>query len=397
MESLRLKLIFAGVGLQFLIAYLILNVDTVRYGFKKVSLAVGCLKEATLAGTSFVFGFLGGGTAPFAFAEGKGIGDTFIFAFQPLPMIMVISALSMLLFHWRILPVLVKMFSWGLRKTLNIGGALGLCAAVKVFLGQTEAPLVVRPYLSKFSRSELFTVMTAGMATTSATIILLYAHFLKDTISDPISHILTASIISIPAAITISRVLIPHEGEHTSGDMVMPYKFTGSMDAVSQGATDGIKLFLNIIAMLVVMIALVALFNMVLALFPSFRGSPVTLQGILGYVFAPVTWMMGIPWSEATTAGNLLGTKTILNEVIAFINLSKLSKGILSDHSNIIMTYALCGFANLSSIGIQIGGLGAMVPERRTEIISLSAKALMAGTIASCMSGTVVGLLWWLK
>lgn len=387
------KFVVLGLLLQVFLAFLITKITIVQNGFLWVSEGINKLKCATCEGTKFVFGYLGGGDVPFLMKDGA---NPFIFAFQPLPMVMVVSAISMLLFHWGVLPLIVRSFSWALRKTLNIGGALGVCAAAKVFLGQTEAPLLIRPYLSQFTRSELFTVMTAGMATTSASIMILYGQILESTIQHPISHILTASIISIPAAITISRIMIPQTGEDTSGELVLPYHFSGAMDAVSQGASDGMKLFLNIIAMLIVALALVALVNYILGTFPDFNNEVVTLQRLLGIFMAPVTWLMGIPWEEAKAAGNLLGTKTILNEVVAFIDLSNL-KSALSPHTNLIMTYALCGFANLSSIGIQIGGLGTMVPERRAEIISLGFRALIAGTIASCLSGTIMGLLFWMN
>jgi len=387
------KFVVLGLAVQIFLAVVITKIAFVQSSFLWISEGINKLKCATCEGTKFVFGYLGGGDVPFLMKEGA---SPFIFAFQPLPMVMVVSAISMLLFHWRILPIIVRGFSWALRKTLNIGGALGVCAAAKVFLGQTEAPLLIRPYLSQFTRSELFTVMTAGMATTSASIMILYGQILENTIQNPISHILTASIISIPAAITISRIIIPQTGEDTSGELVLPYHFSGAMDAISQGASDGMKLFLNIIAMLIVALALVAIANYILGIFPDFNNEAVTLQRLLGFFMAPVTWLMGIPWEEAKAAGNLLGTKTILNEVVAFIDLSNL-KSALSPHTNLIMTYALCGFANLSSIGIQIGGLGTMVPERRAEIISLGFRALIAGTIASCLTGTIMGLLFWMN
>ena len=389
-KNIDYKFALLGIVIQGALAFLITKMSVIQSSFLWFSEGINKLKSATAEGTKFVFGYLGGGDLPFVVKEG---GNPFIFAFQPLPMIMVVSALSMLLFHWKILPVIVRCFSYALRKSLNIGGALGVCAAAKVFLGQTEAPLLIRPYLAKFSRSELFTVMTAGMATTSTTIMVLYAQILENTIANPITHILTASIISIPAAISISRIMIPQMSDHTSGELVMPYQFSGAMDAVSQGASDGMKLFLNIIAMLIVTLALVTLVNYILGNFPDFYYEPMTLQRILGFVMAPVTWLMGIPWSEAKATGNLLGTKTILNEVVAFIDLAAL-RNTLSGHTNLVMTYALCGFANLSSIGIQIGGLGTMVPERRAEIITLGFRALIAGTIASCLSGTVMGILY---
>ncbi len=393
-RQINFKAVGTALLAQIVLATLTTRVGYVRSGFLWISEGIHALKNATLAGTSFVFGYIGGGDLPFQLTEQ---GNAFVFAFQPLPMIMVVSALAMLLFHWRILPVVVRGFSWGLRKTLGIGGALGVCAAAKVFLGQTEAPLLIRPYLAKLSRSELFSVMTMGMATTSSTIMVLYATILEKTIANPISHILTASIISVPAAIAISRMMIPHTTADTEGDLVLPYKFSGAMEAASQGASDGMKLFLNIIAMLVVMLALVALANSILSNLPDVMGEAITLQRILGILLSPVPWLMGIPWSESFIAGNLIGTKTILNEIMAFLGLSSLPSGALSPRTSLMMTYTLCGFANLSSIGIQIGGLGAMVPERRSEIISLAFKSMVAGTIASCMSGTIIGLLWWLS
>ena len=286
---------------------------------------------------------------------------------------------------------MVRVFSWVLRRTLHIGGALGVCAAAKVFLGQTEAPLLIRPYLAKLTRSEFFTVMTMGMATTSASVMVIYATILEGTVANPISHILTASIISVPAAIAVSRLMIPQEGPDTEGDLVAPYAFSGSMEAVAQGATDGMKLFLNIIAMVVVMLALVALGNAILG-HVSIDGSPLTLQRLLGWILSPVAWLMGVPWSEAQTAGQLVGTKLALNEVMAFIELSRVHAD-LSEHTRLIMAYTLCGFANFSSVGIQIGAFGTLVPERRAEVTSLGMRALLAGMITSCMSATIVGII----
>ncbi|ARN84647.1 NupC/NupG family nucleoside CNT transporter [Candidatus Nucleicultrix amoebiphila] len=389
-KAVRLKTVVLGIGLQFLLAFLILKISYVQSLFLLLSRGVNALKMATQEGTKFAFGYLGGADLPFALKESANI---FIFAFNALPMIIVVSSLAMLLFHWRILPIIVKGFSWALNRTLNVGGALGVCSAAKVFLGQTDAPLLIRPYLADISRSELFTIMTAGMATTSATIMVVYANILENTIPNPIVHILTASLISIPAAITISRLMIPHVGKDTSGELVVPYKFNGFMEAVSQGASDGMKLFLNILAIIIVMLALVALVNSLFNLLPHVGGEVLTLQRIFGWIMAPITWLMGIPWEEAKIAGNLLGTKTVLNEVVAFISLAALPKGLLNNHSSLIMTYALCGFANISSIGFQIGGIGTMAPTRRNEIIELGFRAVLTGTLSSCLSGTIVGIL----
>ena len=384
--------IVLGLALQIGLAIIITQFPLIRNAFESLSKGVEVLKHSTQVGTQFVFGYLGGGAVPFAVLPDSGAG-TFIFALQALPTIMVVSALSMLLFHWGVLPAVVRVFSKALQRTLRIGGALGVVAASKVFLGNLEAPLLVRPYLKNFSRCELFTVMTCGMATTAASVMALYTSILEGTISNPIAHILTASIISIPAAITLSQILIPHEGEMTSGSLVAPYRFSNWMDAVTRGTSDGLTIFLHVMAMLIVVLALVSLLNALLAILPNFGGEAITMQRILGYVMAPVTWLMGIPWAEAPTAGKLLGTKTVLNEVVAFLELSKIPRTELSAHSALIMTYALCGFANFSAIGIIIGGIGSMVPERRDEIVALGIKSVFAGTLATCMSGTIIGIL----
>lgn len=389
-RQINFKAAFMGLLIQVTLAVIVTKFGFVRDVFLWIGGGVMALKDATTAGTSFVFGYLGGGDSPYQAKVGSNI---FIFAFQALPMVIVISAVAMLLFHWRILPFVVRIFSGFFQKVLGIGGALGVCSAAKMFLGQTEAPLLVRPYLGQFSRSELFTVMTAGMATTSISLMVVYAIILEGTVSDPIAHILTASIISVPAAITISRMLIPHVGEQTSGHLVVPYQFSGSMEAITQGTSDGMRLYMNILAMLIVFLAIVALANGLLSLLPTIGGDAISLQLILGYVLAPLAWLIGIPWEEAIPSGALLGKKTILNEIVAFIGLAELPKGILSVKSDLIMTYALAGFANFSSIAIQIGGIGTMVPERKQEIISLGIKAMIAGTIASCMSGAIIGIL----
>jgi len=393
-EKVSFKYTLIGLGIQIASAILILKFPPLRWGFEWIGKGVMALRDATIVGTSFVFGYLGGAPVPFEVMPSKA-HRLFIFAFQALPMIMVVSAIAMLLFHWRILPILVKGLSWFFKKCLGIGGALGICSAAKIFLGQTEAPLLIRPYLKTMSRGELFTVMTMGMATTSGTILAIYATILGSAIPQVLTHILTASIINIPSAIIVSRLMIPHGTIDTSGEMVMPYQFSSSMDALSKGTGDGLNLFLNIIAMLVVFIALVALVNNMLSLI-VIDGESLTLQRILGLVMAPMAWLMGVPWSEASAAGSLLGIKTILNEMYAFLELAHVKEGVLSLHTRIIMLYALCGFANLSSVGILIGGLGGLVPEKRGEVINLGFKALLAGTLASCLSGTIVGLLAWL-
>jgi CNT family concentrative nucleoside transporter len=276
---------------------------------------------------------------------------------------------------------------------MGVGGAEGLGVSANIFVGMVEAPLFIRPYLNHMTRSELFSLMTCGMATIAGTVMVLYASLLGRTIPDVMGHILTASIISVPAAITVSKIMVPETGELTSGFMISPEKATGAIDAITRGTLQGVTLVINIVAMLVVLVALVHLLNLILGLVPHWRGQAFTLQRILGLVMAPVTWLMGIPWEETATAGALMGTKTVLNEFIAYLELSRLPEGSLAPRSILILTYAMCGFANPGSLGIMIGGLGTMAPERREEIVSLGLRSIVAGTLATCMTGAVVGII----
>jgi CNT family concentrative nucleoside transporter len=383
------RTILVGLGLQLALAFLLLKLPLFRDLFVALNGAILALEEATSAGATFVFGYLGGPPAPF---EVTRPGADFILAFRALPLILVISALSALLFYWRIMPLLVKGFAWLLQRSMGIGGALGLGAAANIFVGMVEAPLLIRPYLSRMSRSELFAVMTCGMATIAGTVMVVYASILGDRIPDALGHILSASLISAPAALLVARLMIPQEGAATVGELLPPQEANSSMDAVTQGTLAGMKLFLNIIAMLVVLVALVHLANQFIGLLPEINGEPLSLQRMLGWLMAPVVWLMGVPWSEAQAAGSLMGIKTVLNEFLAYLELARLPKEALSDRSRLIMTYALCGFANLGSLGIMLGGLGAMAPERRGEIVGLGMKSIVAGTIATCMTGAVVGI-----
>lgn len=385
----RLRVILSGLLAQFVLAVILLKIPAFKEVFLLLNNMVLALETATTAGTSFVFGYLGGGTLPF---DEKYPGSSFVLGLRALPLVLVVSALTALLFYWRIIPNIVKAFSLLLEKTMAIGGALGLGASVNIFVGMIESPLFIRPYLKDITRSELFAIMTCGMATIAGTVMVLYATILNTIIPDAMGHILTASIISAPAAIIIAQLMVPETGTQTSGKLVPPQTANSSVDAITRGTLDGISLLINIIAMLIVLVALVTLANLILAVFPDFGGQPVTLQRLLGYLMAPVVWLMGIPWSEATAAGSLMGTKTILNEFIAYIELSKLPEGTMSDHSRLIMTYALCGFANFGSLGIMIGGLRSMVPERQDEIVALGLKSIVSGTLATCMTGAIVGI-----
>jgi CNT family concentrative nucleoside transporter len=385
-----IKLVLIGFGIQLSIGWVLLKIPIFQQLFLALNRIVLALEESTTAGTSLVFGYLGGGALPF---EAQAPGNVFILAFRALPLVLVISALSALLFYWKVLPRVVQGFAWCLRKTMGIGGTEGLGVAANIFVGMIEAPLFIRPYLLQMTRSELFTLMTAGMATIAGTVMVLYASILGNVLPGVMGHILTASIISVPAAIMISKIMIPETQPLTSGELRAPEPALNAMDAITRGTLQGVSLLINILAMLVVLVALVHLINLILGLLPNWADSPVTLQRILGYLMAPVVWLMGVPWSEAFTAGALLGTKTILNELIAYLDMSRLAPEALGMHSKVIMTYALCGFANPGSLGIMIGGLGTMAPERRSEIVSLGFRSILAGTLATCMTGAVVGIL----
>ncbi len=384
------KIIIAGIIIQLVVGLILLKLPVFRNFFISLNRLVLSLEESTAAGTSMVFGYLGGGKLPFA---EKFPGASFILAFRALPLVLFISALSSLLFYWKILPIVVKAFSWVLQKTMGLGGAEGLGVSANIFIGMVESPLFIRPYLNRMTRSEIFTLMTSGMATIAGTVMVLYASILSKVVPNIMGHILTASIISVPAAIMISKIMVPETGRLTSGELTSPEESLSAMDAITKGTMQGIQLLINIIAMLIVLVALVHLVNIILGLLPEFGDQPVTLQRLLGLVMAPVVWLMGVPWKEAPLAGALMGTKTILNEFIAYLDMSRLAQGALSHKTLVIMTYAMCGFANPGSLGIMIGGMGTMVPERRDEIVSLGFRSIVAGTLATCMTGAVVGIL----
>jgi len=386
------KTILAGVLLQFLLALILLKTPGSLQFFKILNRVILAIETATRSGTSFVFGYLGGSASPSPF-EITDPQATFILAFQALPLILIMSALSALLFYWKILPAIVKGFAWLLQKTAGIGGAEGVGLSANIFVGMVESPLLIRPYLKEMTRSEIFSIMTCGMATIAGTVMVLYASIVGGIIPDGLGHILTASIISVPAAITIAKVMIPETGRPTAGSYIPPQDAKNSMDAITQGTIQGVSLLINIIAMLIVLVALVYLVNILLSFLPGSTGGEMTLQRLLGFLMAPVVWLMGVPWSESFTAGALMGTKTVLNELLAYVDMARLPQGALSERSLMIMTYALCGFANPGSLGIMIGGIGTMAPERRDEIVSLGLRSIVAGTLATCMTGAVIGLL----
>jgi len=384
------RTVAGGIGLQIALAVAILKLPGAKAGFAALNDGLLALERATRAGTSMVFGYLGG--APLPYTE-SAAGLSFVLAFQALPIVLVMSALSALLFHWRILPRLVRAMSWLLERSLGVGGAVGVSTAANVFVGMVEAPLLVKPYLTRVSRGELFIILSAGMAGVAGTVMGLYAGIVGPHVPDALGHILAASFISAPAAVVFAVLMVPPEGLPTGRDVDLPGLDGSTMDAVTRGTSEGLQLLLNVVAMLVVLVALVALANEVLALLPD-DGRPWSLQRLFGYLMAPLAWLAGVEWREAATAGALLGTKTILNELIAYLELAALPPEALSARSRVIMTYALCGFANLGSLGIMIGGLTTMVPERRREILDLGPRTLVAGTLATLSCGCIVGMLY---
>jgi CNT family concentrative nucleoside transporter len=382
----------AALIVTLLTAVLLLKIPEIKVAFALVARAVDAISAASLAGTGFVFGYVGGGPPPYAITSPT---NEFVLAFQALPIVLVMSVLTTLLFYWRILPPIVRGFSWLLERTLNVGGAVGLSTAANIFLGMVESPLFIRPYLAKLTRGELFMVMTGGMAGIAGTVFVLYATILRNVIPDVAGHILVASILGAPAALLISMLMVPDApGEASNlGEVEIGQVADSTMDAIVRGTAAGLEMLLSIVAMLIVLVALVHLANSILSLLPNVGGSALTLQRLLGTVMAPVCWLMGVPWSEAFTAGSLMGIKTVLNELIAYLELAKLPAGALDPRARLIMLYAMCGFANFGSLGIMIAGLNVMAPERRKDIISLGGKSIVSGTLTTCLMGAIVGVL----
>lgn len=388
------RTVFGAIILQVIMFVLLFKFPWFKDASAALNDALNGVAAATRVGTNFVFGYLGASgnpvDAPFQVKDGN---STFILMTMALPLIIVVSALSSLLFYWRILPFIVNVFSWVLKKTIGIGGAVGVSTAANIFLGTVEAPMFIKPYLIKLSRGELFITMAGGMAGIAGTVMVVYGVILGPVVPDAIGHILIVSFISAPAAIAFSALMVPHEGPVTDGDIATDRPSSSVMDAITQGTVDGVASYINVAAMLIVLTALIALTNMIIGI-PFDKESAPTLQGIFGWIMRPVVWLIGIPWSEAQTAGSLMGTKTVLNEFIAFLDLAKLSPDVLSVRSRVIMIYALCGFANFASIGIMIGGLGSICPERRADIIDLGYKSLIAGTLATLSCGALVGIIY---
>ncbi len=388
------SIVVVGLALQVGIAALLLGLPPSRLVFEALAAAVAALQAATIEGMRFAFGYLAGGAAPYVVAEPN---NGFILAFQALPLILLMSVLSRLLYHWGVLQRVVWGFAWALKRSFGIGGPLGTATAANIFVGMVEAPLLIRPYLRDMSRGALFATMTAGMATIAGTVLALYATFLQPVLPGAAGHLLAASVMSAPAALMIARLMVPQgfEAGPEEADVMIADPPADSMDAVAQGMVDGIRLLAYVTAMLVVMVALVTLANMILGAAGAPFDVKLTVQQVVGWLCAPLAWIIGIPWSEAGTAGDLIGVKLVLNELIAYLGLAQLDPGALSPRSRLILTYALCGFANLGSLGIMVGGLVAMAPERRQEIAALGPKTIVSGLLATLMTGAVVGAMTW--
>ena len=378
------RVLAGGLAGMLGLAALMLHVPWLRAGFALIGRAVDALARATQSGTALVFGYLGGGPLPFAEVTP---GSSFILFFQALPLVLLVGALSAVLYHWRILPFVVRFLAGGLRRLFGLGGAAGFSVAANVFVGMVEAPLLIRPWLKRLTRSELFVVMVAGLATISGNTLVVYALILSPVVPDAAGQLLTASLIGAPAAVLVALLMLPGTGA-TAGEAAAPPLYASTMEALVQGTSDGLQLLLGIMAALIVFVALVALGNEILQ--PLFG---LTLQSIAGIVLWPLAWAMGIPAAEAGSVAQFLGVKLVVNEFVAYLDLARGGGAGLSERSRLILTYALCGFTNFGSLGIMLGGLCAMCPDRRAEIVALGLPALAAATIACCMMGAAVGVL----
>ena len=389
-KAFNWRMVAGTLLLQAAIALLLLKAPIARDLLLALNGVVTAISTATTAGTSFVFGYMGGGAAPFAVTDP---GNMINLAFSILPLIIVIGALSAMLWYWRISPLLVKAMAAGLKKALGLGGVVGLSSASMVFLGNIEGQLMIRPYLARLTRTELFILMTVGLSVIAGTVFVLYATILANVLPGALGHLLVASFMSLPAGILMARLMVPGPAETDLNEKEASVHYRSTMDAMAKGTEDGLRLYLQIIAMLVVTTSLVALANIVLAQLPGVMGAPLTLERMLGWLFAPLVWLMGVPADQMVTAGGLLGVKVILNELIAYLRMAALPAGTLDPRSSMIMVYALCGFANFASVGFLIAGMSALIPDRRDEIVGLALKALVAGVLASSLSAAMIGLL----
>ena len=381
------RFVATGLFMQFLLVLILLRVPWITEVLLALNYFVSAIEQATLAGTEFLFGYLGGAAFPVDLNDNTA---PYLFAFRVLPQVIVFSVVVALLWHWRILPSIVRILSKGLQKSLKVSGSVATAGAASLFLGMVETPLVIRAYLSGLSRSEFFTVMTLGMSTVAGSVMVLFASILDSILPGIIGHILGASMVNIIGAIYISRLLIPETQKTASGSSSIDLTYSSSMDALTQGTKDGLSLAVNVGAMLLVLVSFVALFNILLDNFVM-DGERLSIEQLLGWCFAPVAWLIGIPWREAVPAGGLLGTKLVLNELVAFIQLARNAE-LFSPSSRLILLYALCGFANIGSLGILLGGLAVLVPERKEEYLKIAPRSVLSGTVVTLLTGAIVAL-----
>ncbi len=387
-KIINYRFVIYGILCQIVLAVILLKIPFVISFFEILGNGVVVLQEATVEGANFVFGYPPSEDAgPY-----RSLLETF--AFGVLPYIIVMACISAILWYWGILPFIVNLISKACQKLFNIGGPVGLGAAANIFIGQVEAPLLIRPYVSKLSNKELLILMTAGMATVAGSVMVALISILETSFGDEnlIQHFITASILSVPAAIMYANIMIPSNSITDFNENKVPKVYKSTMDAVTRGTSDGASIAVSVGTILIAVIALVYIVNAILGSISYQFGFELSIEIILGYLFAPIAWLMGIPWDEAIIAGELLGIKTTLNEFVAYPGLAALDNGELSDKSKLITFYGLCGFANLSSVGILISGITAMAPERKDDLINVSFKALIGATLASCMTGLVVGI-----
>lgn len=376
--------------LQLAIALIVTRAPFVWDIVRLANHGVSAIEKATLVGSSYMFGYTGGAPIPFVLKEGE--GQPLIIAFQILPLVIVFSALAALFWHWGVLAAIVKALSWALQRTLGVSGVVGLSGGANIFLGVVESPLVIRAYFERMSRAELFSVMVLAMSTISGAVLVLYAQTLSRAAPDAVGHMISASLISLPAAIMLARIMTPGDGRTDASVNDSALRYESSIDAIIRGAMDGVQLFLAVIAVIIVMFALVALTDQILGALPPIDGEPLTLRRLFGWILSPLMWALGVPWEEAPAAGALMGTKAILNEYVAYLQLAEMPADALDPRSKLIVIYSLCGFANLASIGLLVSTISTLAPTRRTEVAALGVKSWIAGNFASMMTGAVIGL-----
>jgi CNT family concentrative nucleoside transporter len=383
--------IAGALALQLGIAAVATQVPLLWAAVGQINRAIAAVETATLAGSSYMFGYLGGAALPFVLKPG--VQPPLVIAFQILPLIIVFSALSALLWHWGVLRIAVRGLSWALRRTLGVSGVVGLAGGATMFLGVVETPLVLRAWLATMRRSDLYMAMVLIMSTISGAILVLYATTLRAVLPDAVGHMIVASLVSLPAAVLLARLMVPSDAAADTKAVEPDLRYEGSMDAIVRGAMEGVQLMLAVIGIIITLFALVALADQALAMAGPVADAPLTLRRIMGWLFAPVMWAIGVPWAQAGAAGGLMGTKAILNEYVAYLDLAALAPGVLDARSLVIVTYALCGVANLASVGLIISTIGTLAPDRRRDVAGLGMKSWVAGNMASLLTGAMIGLI----